>query len=151
MDPAVEPLAPYRDEPSPTVPSSQRHRASTSLSTARPQHAQVHIFYAPYSDVPGPARDEDVPLAHLYPYPADAPPSYQVAVRESYRETLVQHIPTQSASTVLDEEAGLDEVHADDVRFTVEKIVASIIVSMLLLIIASLLALIAVSGFNWKI
>lgn len=151
MDPSTAPLAPYRDEPSPTAPSPQPHRASTSVSTARPHHVQVQLFYPPYSDLPPAAADEDVPLAQLYPYPVDAPPSYQVAVRESYRETLVQHIPTHSASILHDEEAGLDEAHADDVRFTVEKVVAAIIVSMLLLIIASLLALIAVSGFNWKI
>lgn len=72
-------------------------------------------------------------------------------MRESYRETLVQHIPNSAVYTVHDEEAGIEEAQADDVRFTVEKFVAAIIVSMVLLIIASFLALIAISGFNWKI
>jgi hypothetical protein len=72
-------------------------------------------------------------------------------VQDSYREALAQHMPTHSVSTVRDEEAAVERVHPDDVRFTVEKAVAAIIVAMLLLIIASILALIAVSGFNWKI
>jgi hypothetical protein len=60
-------------------------------------------------------------------------------------------MPSHSVSTVRDEEAAVERVDSDDVRFTVEKAVAAIIVAMLLLIIASILALIAVSGFNWKI
>ncbi|KAK3209330.1 hypothetical protein GRF29_69g1450678, partial [Pseudopithomyces chartarum] len=156
----IEPPVPYRDEPSPSSPTfapviasptPQRHRSSTTTSTRRLQHAEIQLFYTPYSDVPPAANDEDVPLAHLYPYPTEAPPSYQVAVRESYRETLVQHIPNSAVYTAHDEEAGIEEAQADDVRFTVEKFVAAIIVSMVLLIIASFLALIAISGFNWKI
>lgn len=71
-------------------------------------------------------------------------------MRESFRETLVQHLPSRSISLGPDEEAGIERGSADDVRFTVEKAVAAIIVSMLLLVIASLLALIAISGFSWK-
>jgi hypothetical protein len=117
---------------------------------ARLRQAEIQVFYTPYTDAPRASTDEDVPLAQLYPY-GEAPPPYQVAVRESYRETLAQHMPSHSVSTVRDEEAAVERVDSDDVRFTVEKAVAAIIVAMLLLIIASILALIAVSGFNWKI
>lgn len=92
-----------------------------------------------------------MPLAYLLPLPTEAPPPYQVAVREAYRATLIQHIPDPSLSTLPDEEMGVERAHADDVRFTVERVVAAIIVAMLLLIIAALMALVAVSGFTWKL
>ena len=157
----TEPIVPYRDDPSPSAPTNvptiaaptpRRYRSSTTTSTRRVQHAGIQLFYTPYRDVPPVPNDEDVPLAHLYSYPTEAPPPYQVAVRESYRETLVQHMPSSNVyNNVHDEEAGIDVNQPDDVRFTVEKFVAAIIVSMVLLIIASFLALIAISGFNWKI
>lgn len=163
----TEPLEPYRDEPSPTYEPSptspapapvldnasqtpQLHQASSSTSSTRFQSAEIQLFLTPYTDAPRSANDDDVPLAQLYPYPTEAPPPYQVAVRESFRETLVQHLPSRSISLGPDEEAGIERGSADDVRFTVEKAVAAIIVSMLLLVIASLLALIAISGFSWK-
>ncbi|KAL1598716.1 hypothetical protein SLS60_007857 [Paraconiothyrium brasiliense] len=157
LDTPTEPLEPYRDEPSPSSPAAtpiiaspapQRYRISTERANARLQQAEIQVFYTPYTDVSRAQNDEDVPLAQLYPYPTEAPPPYQIAVRESYRETLAQHIPNPS---VRDEEAGIEHIQSDDMRFTVEKVVAAIIVAMLLLIIASVLALIAVSGFNWKI
>ncbi|KAJ4360277.1 uncharacterized protein N0V89_000838 [Didymosphaeria variabile] len=159
-DTPTEPLEPYRDEPSPSSPAPdpiiaspapQRYRTSAGRANARLQQAEIQVFYTPYTDVPRAHNDEDVPLAQLYPYPTEAPPPYQIAVRESYRETFAQHVPNHSMSTVRDEEASLEQVPSDDVRFTVEKVVAAIIVAMLLLVIASILALIAVSGFNWRI
>lgn len=81
-----------------------------------------------------------MPLAHLYPYPTEAPPSYQAVVRESFRATLIQHIPDNSGIET-DEEAGVERAQADDVRFSVERVVATIIVAMMLLVIAALLGL----------
>ncbi|KAF9734185.1 hypothetical protein PMIN03_005208 [Paraphaeosphaeria minitans] len=152
-------LEPYRDEPSPVPapapidasPSPQRDHSPAERANARLQQAEIQIFYTPYTDAPRAPNDEDVPLAQLYPYPTEAPPPYQFAVRESFRETLAHHIPSYSESTIRDEEAAIERVQSDNVRFTVEKAVATIIVAMLLLVIASILALIAVSGFNWKI
>lgn len=156
LDVSSETLEPYHDEPSPNVPPPAPAIASLSpqpqtSSTPRLQHPEIQLFFAPYSDAPRITTDEDVPLAHLFPYPTEAPPPYHFAVRESYRGTLVQHIASQHTSTVRDEEAVIDREQSDDVRFAVEKVVAAIIVAMLLLVIASILALIAVSGFNWRI
>ena len=69
-------------------------------------------------------------------------------MRESFRATLFQHIPPHSDSSDTDTEAGIDTPQADDVRFTVERFVAAIIVSMMLLVCAALLALIAVASFH---
>ncbi|KAF1976294.1 hypothetical protein BU23DRAFT_44778 [Bimuria novae-zelandiae CBS 107.79] len=159
VDASHEPLTPYRDQPSPTSPTPplavasptpQRYRASTLTPNARLHLAEIQVFLPPYTDAPQPANDDDVPLAQLYPYPTEAPPPYQIAVRESYRETLLQHIPSRSVSTVDDEESGVATAGADDERFDVEKVMAAIIVSMLLVVVASILALIAISGFDWK-
>ncbi|KAF2241187.1 hypothetical protein BU26DRAFT_525382 [Trematosphaeria pertusa] len=143
------PIDAYRDDPSdsedeePVIasPTPQRHHRTSDLTNHQP-----HIYFTPYTDAI-PESDDDVPLAHLYPYPADAPPSYAAAVRQSFRDTLIQHIPHNSVSTEPDEELGADRAQADDVRFTVERVVAAIIVSMLLLIIAALLALVALGYF----
>lgn len=153
--PASHLLEPYRDEPSDSEhdehdsgsrttasPSPQRYRRSGSDVSP----AQAQVFFAPYTD--NVFDDDDVPLAHLYAYPTEAPPSYHVAVRESYRATLIQHIPSHSISTDADEEAGVDHPQADDVRFTVERVVAAIIVSMMLLLVAALLALFALWSFH---
>ncbi|KAF2683648.1 hypothetical protein K458DRAFT_431876 [Lentithecium fluviatile CBS 122367] len=152
--PASQPLEPYRDDPSdsghdehdsdsPTIASPSPQRYHRSASDGPPAQTQV---FTPYTD--NVFDDDDVPLAHLYPYPTEAPPSYYVAVRESYRATLIQHIPSHSISTDADEEAGVDHPQADDVRFTVERVVAAIIVSMMLLLIAALLALFALWSFH---
>ncbi|KAK7182523.1 hypothetical protein DPSP01_014115 [Paraphaeosphaeria sporulosa] len=153
-------LEPYRDEPSAvsptpvpvdTAPSPQRYHSPAERANARLRQAEIQVFYTPYTDAPRAPNDEDVPLAQLYPYPTEAPPPYQIAVRDAFRETLAHHMPRYSESTIRDEEAAMERAQSDDVRFTVEKAVATIIVVMLLLVIASILALIAVSGFNWKI
>ncbi|KAF2194510.1 hypothetical protein K469DRAFT_129010 [Zopfia rhizophila CBS 207.26] len=120
----------YRDEPSPlgespmAAPRPQRHRTSSD------QNRPVH--YPPYTD------DDDVPLAHLYPCPTEAPPAYNVAVRQSYRETLISHIPSGFGVTI-DEEAGVEQPRADDVRFSVERVVAKIIVAALLVLVTVIL------------
>ncbi|KAF2641982.1 hypothetical protein P280DRAFT_548585 [Massarina eburnea CBS 473.64] len=138
-----QPMEPYRDEPSEdededehvdehvpfaASPAPQRH---VSASVMPPAQLQVFV---PYTDFdPNYGNTDDVPLAHLYPYPTEAPPSYHAVVRESFRATLIQHLASDSASTnaIMDEEAGVDRVQADDVRFTVEKVVASIIMTLM--------------------
>jgi hypothetical protein len=47
-----------------------------------------------------------------------------------------------------DIEAGIELERADDVRFTVERFVAAVIVAMMLLVCAALLALIALTSFR---
>jgi hypothetical protein len=155
-EPATPPLSPYRDDPSANDDAESVSGQSTASPT--PQHrqpapsaintAQAQVFYEPYRD--DVFNDDDVPLAHLCSYPTEAPPSYHVAVRESFRATLVQHIPTHSVSSDVDTEAGIDIdfEQADDVRFTVERFVAAIIVSMMLLVCAALLALITLTSFR---
>lgn len=62
-------------------------------------------------------------------------------MRQSYRETLLQHIPRHPVVVDLDEEAGLERIRADDVRFEVERIVAMAVVIALLVLAGLLLAL----------
>jgi len=110
-------------------------------------HSTTHTEYlAPaassvHSSYPNDEDDEDVPLAHLLLYPRDAPPAYSTVVRQSYRETLLQHIPRHPVVVDLDEEAGLERIRADDVRFEVERIVAMAVVIALLVLAGLLLAL----------
>lgn len=153
------PAQPYRDDPSDSEeetliasPAPRRHHSTSpdrrnhSTHSSHSSQATVTGFVIPYTDVV-PENDDDVPLAYLYPYPTEAPPSYQVAVRESYRATLIQHIPRASVVSYTDEEQGVDRPEADDVRFSVERVVATIIVAMILLLIAGLLALGALGYF----
>ncbi|KAF1954705.1 hypothetical protein CC80DRAFT_493495 [Byssothecium circinans] len=157
-DLAAQPLRTYRDEPTndeydgggedevPFISLAAPASTPRQRSTSEIPPSQVHTFI-PYTDAV-PENDGDVPLAHLYPYPTEAPPSYHVAVRESFRDTLIRHIPSHSVSTEADEEAGVEHAQADDVRFTVERFVAAIIVSTMLLVIAALLALVVVTSLR---
>lgn len=126
----------YRDE----APSA----AHTFVSHTRPHRyrsAQVNVYFERYSDNPRQeGDDDDVPLAHLYPYPTEAPPAYHVAVRQSYINTLISHIPPNTNTPIeVDEEAGLELERPDDIRHQVEKVVAGLIVSGILLIIMAVL------------
>ncbi|KAF2715637.1 hypothetical protein K504DRAFT_358727, partial [Pleomassaria siparia CBS 279.74] len=95
----------------------------------------------PYTDTPSAHSEDDVALAHLYPYPTEAPPAYHVVVRQSYRDTVVAHIPTNFTGWPenTDEEAARDIEEADEARFTVERVIAGLIVSMILVLIAALM------------
>jgi hypothetical protein len=53
-------------------------------------------------------------------------------VRQSYSETLLQHVPRHTEIVDLDEEAALERIHADDVRFTIERVAAMATVMALL-------------------
>jgi len=83
-------------------------------------------------------------------YPLEAPPSYSVAV-QSYRQTLIQYIPAHRPApgdpvvVEVDEESGMERTRPDDVRYSVEKIVAMFVVASLLLIIAAALGWVAVA------
>ncbi|KAF3036988.1 hypothetical protein E8E11_003130 [Didymella keratinophila] len=85
-----------------------------------------------YSDDTDNEDDENVPLAQLVLYSRDAPPAYSSVVRQSYRDTLLQHIPRHAEFVDLDEEAALERIHADNVRFTIERVAAMATVMALL-------------------
>ncbi|KAF2469881.1 uncharacterized protein BDR25DRAFT_343541 [Lindgomyces ingoldianus] len=133
--PAPASQEPYHDEPSAspeaghTTPSrTPRYRAAADAANSPP-------YFPPYSDIV-PDSDDDVPLAYLYPLPTEAPPSYHVAVQQSYRATLISHIPSDlNISDIVDEEADIERVQVDDVRFGVERVLAKLIVAMILLLI----------------
>jgi hypothetical protein len=133
----------YRDEPSDiteiyspsiTTPRPQRYRAS---STDILNHHVVAQHYVSYTDNPSGESDDDVPLAHLYPYPTEAPPAYHVAVRQSYRDTLIAHIPVNFTGD--EEEGGEEGEREDDLRFSIERVIAGLIVVMILLVVCLLL------------
>jgi hypothetical protein len=125
--------------------------------------------YQSYTDSPPQTPDaDDVPLAHLllsthsqshsleasFPvhdpsYPSEAPPPYAIAVRQSYRDTLVQYVPrSHHASRDTDEESQLDleMLRPDDVRHSVEKVVAMFVVAALLLIVSGVLGWLALGS-----
>ncbi|RAR14541.1 actin-like ATPase domain-containing protein [Stemphylium lycopersici] len=126
--------APYRDEP---VTPSRRATPSACPSGLPEYHQQARREprYQPYMDSPPATPDaDDVPLAHLLSthiytqstdasylsrenHAGDAPPPYAIAVRQSYRDTLIQHIPRgQHEPRDADEESqvGMDIERADD-------------------------------------
>jgi hypothetical protein len=115
---------------------------SPILSTTYQQPLTFNIFspnsYLPrssrssYSDDTDDEEDENVPLTQLILYSRDAPPAYSTVVRQSYRDTLLQHIPRHTEVVDLDEEAALETIHADDVRFTIERVAAMATVMALL-------------------
>jgi hypothetical protein len=142
IEPPAYTNALYLDSP----PSPYRDSSPTSASPRAPatyqQPLTFHI-YSPTSDLPRSNRslysddtddedDEDVPLAQLVFYPRDAPPAYSTVVRQSYSETLLQHVPRHTEIVDLDEEAALERIHADDVRFTIERVAAMATVMALL-------------------
>lgn len=128
------------DEPSPSIstsaPRPRRYRSTSDVHALNPQ---VQLHYTPYTDTPE-NDDDDVPLAHLYPYPTEAPPAYHVVVRQSHGDTLIAQIPTNFTGVPEgDEEEARDLERADDVRFPVERVVVGLIVSMVLLLISCVL------------
>ncbi|KAF1947531.1 hypothetical protein EJ02DRAFT_392024 [Clathrospora elynae] len=166
LAPSYSDQEPYLDEPA-TPPANHDHTASP-----RPRNHSRHTPYRPYTDAPSPPQTpnaDDVPLAHLLlhtrshsiealhphnpPYPLEAPPSYAIAVRQSYRNTLIQHIargqgPRDPVLVEVDEESGVELTRPDDVRHSIEKVVAMFIVATLLLIIAGVMGWMAL-GSAW--
>lgn len=53
-------------------------------------------------------------------------------MRQSYSDTLLQHVPRHNEIVDLDEEAAIERTHADDVRFTIERVAAMATVMALL-------------------
>jgi hypothetical protein len=157
---------PYRDDPSP--PSEATPPTRQTSSSTHDRQSRCSLRYQPYTDSPPQTPDaDDVPLAHLLSthtytqstqvshqpndalYPADAPPPYAIAVRQSYRDTLIQYIPRgQHASPDADEESqvGVDLLRPDDVRYSIEKIVAMFVVALLLLVVSGVLAWLALGS-----
>lgn len=151
---------PYHDDPPTPLdesPASRHHDPPRYHRQAR--HA---LRFQPYADSPPPTPDaDDVPLARLLftthsrthsieaAYPSEAPPPYAIAVRESYRDTLIQYIPRgRRDSRDVDEESAVDwdMARPDDVRYSVEKVVAMLVVAMVLLVVAAVLAWLALGS-----
>jgi hypothetical protein len=160
--PALPPQAPvfepYRDDPSP-----QAHANTHAQQHYTHQQQYAHNYQQPYTDTPltpGPGHpshetDDNIPLAHLLlpVYPTEAPPSYSVAVRQihSTRDTLIQYIPSHASRmrpvvVEIDEESGEVVGRTDDVRHSVEKVVAMFIVAGLLLVLGACLAWVGLGG-----
>jgi hypothetical protein len=59
-------------------------------------------------------------------------------VRQSYRDTLIAHIPANFTGD--EEEGGEERERVDDLRLSVERMVAGLIVAMMLLVVSLLLA-----------
>lgn len=171
MPPPYADQEPYRDDPpTPTEGiSSTRHQL---ISPTYDPHSQHSLVYQPYTDTSPPHTPiaDDVPLAHLLSthtyaqstefsiqsddalYPADAPPSYAIAVRQSYRDTLIQYIPSSQHDSRIaeDEESqlGIDATRPDDVRYSVERIVAMFVIALLLLVVSGVLAWLALGNMG---
>lgn len=139
--------APYTDE----EPYRDEHTYRDELSTtAHHTRQQAPSYHHPYTDTPPHTpSDENIPLAHFlrHSYPADSPPSYSVAVRQThaYRDTLIQYIPNRQRNVVIeiDEESGEVVSRTDDVRHGVEKVVAMFVVAGVLLGLSGALAWLA--------
>lgn len=143
----IEPpaYAPYLDSPPLSYHDSSPSGSDTPCSQLPQQPLVFHISAPPdYHPPLTPSRpsyssdddDDDVPLAHLLLYSRDAPPAYSTVVRQSYRETLLQHI--HPAVMDSDEEAALEMIREDDLSFTIERAVAMAVV-MALLVLAGIL------------
>lgn len=142
----VDYTEPYRDDP-----SSNPHIQNPSSQSRPPRYrsTQVNIYVEQYTDNPRDIdNDDDVPLAHLFPYPTEAPPAYHIAVRQSFRDTLISHIPDNSRTiSDVDEELGIEPERADDIRYKVEKVVSALVVSgILLILLAVMVGLIWMNG-----
>lgn len=79
-------------------------------------------------------------------YPAEAPPSYAIAVRQSYRDTLTLYLPGPRQDSDEESQAGADYFGEDDVRHNVEKAVAMFVVAMMLLIASGVLGWLALGS-----
>lgn len=119
------------------------------VSPSRNSSLALPISFPPYRDAePGQdLDDDDVPLAHLYPYPTEAPPAYHVAVGHDFRDTLIMHIPVQPnnySGIAGDEEAqfgfGDDDLDDDHPRHLVEMWAARAVIWIVLLAIAAFVA-----------
>ncbi|KAF2827869.1 hypothetical protein CC86DRAFT_465698 [Ophiobolus disseminans] len=141
---------PYRDDPS--EPTNHTYRDDPSS----PPHNIPH-FYTDSTPLSTPT-DENIPLAHfLHTYPAEAPPSYSVAIRQT-RDTLIQYIPNNTYTPQyvhgrnvffeIDEESGEVVGRTDDVRHGVEKVVAMFVVAIVLLVLSGILAWMALGGVS---
>ncbi|UPX16552.1 uncharacterized protein EKO05_0006946 [Ascochyta rabiei] len=143
--PCLDSLTIIHHDTSPMIPYAPHH---LSLQQPVAFHASTHTEYfipTTPSSRPSCSDDEDnesVPLTHLlFSHPHDAPPAYSTVVRQSYRETPFQHTPRHPVIVDIDEEAGLEQLRADDVSFGVEQLVATAVVIALLLLAGLLLAL----------
>ncbi|KAF2997847.1 hypothetical protein E8E13_002169 [Curvularia kusanoi] len=144
---------PYMDSPPMPHSGSSPTALDSPTSNSRLQSLTFHIVspadYIPvitssgrpsFSSDEEDDDDEEVPLAHLLPTPYDAPPAYSSVVRQSYRQTLQQHISRCSLEEV-DEEAALERVCAEELSFEVERAVAMAVVMALMMMAGVLVGL----------
>ena len=156
IEPPAYTNAPYLDSPPLPYQDNSPTNRVTPHHTSHQQPFTFHV-YTPtdyLNPTTSPIRasypddededDENVPLAQLRLYSRDAPPAYSTVVRQSYRETLLQHIPRHPVVVDTDEEAGLEMIRADDVSFRVERVVAMAVVVALLVLAGLLLVLLFV-------
>lgn len=145
MEPPAYTNAPYLDSPPLPYRDSSPTSSSTPCSQLQQQPLVFHISTPTDYRVPSTSNslsypdsdsddDDDVPLAQLLLYPRDAPPAYSSVVRQSYRETLQQHPPRYQVAVDMDEEAALERIIADELRFEVEQVVAAAVVMALLVL-----------------
>ncbi|EMD94867.1 hypothetical protein COCC4DRAFT_64224 [Bipolaris maydis ATCC 48331] len=139
------------------VPPGCRHEGHEYRQLVMVDEVITH----PYNDVSRPGSPDDVPLGHLvaaqtYVEDGDAsctgeaPPSYAVAVRQSYRDTLIQHIPPgqegEYGEVDAESEVGVDLERPDDVRYSVERIAAMFVVAFVLLVVSGVLGWMVLIG-----
>ncbi|KAF2202857.1 hypothetical protein GQ43DRAFT_479566 [Delitschia confertaspora ATCC 74209] len=139
-------ISPRGRPPGYRYPNFQPSTVTTSTITRPP------VYFPPYTDEEQSSQDDDdVPLAqlnlHLYrtlsPFPTEAPPAYNLVVRESFRDTLVSHLPWNAqvpagAGGILDEEIGVEQQWEEEIEPTsrkVEKWVALGIVVVMALVV----------------
>ncbi|RMZ73113.1 hypothetical protein GMOD_00009629 [Pyrenophora seminiperda CCB06] len=173
--PSIPHIVPYTDEePYRDDPTAQTHAPTPTTSSPPPPRRNAPEYlqpsrepprYQPYSDSPPPTPAAgDVPLANLlythtyshstetsWPlhepaYPVEAPPSYAIAVRQSYRDTLTLYLPGPRHESDEESQAGADYLSEDDVRDSVEKVVAMFVVAMLLLVASGVLGWLALGS-----
>lgn len=136
------PEEPYRDEP-----LNEEATQTASEQPRRYRRARLEqTHFPPYTDnEDGTVDNDDVPLGYLYPYPTEAPPSYTVAVRQSFRDTLILHVPSNRTTQASgDEEEGGEREYPDDVRFRVERVVGLFLAAFFLLGLSAVLFLYAI-------
>ncbi|CAA9960728.1 hypothetical protein CFE70_004102 [Pyrenophora teres f. teres 0-1] len=171
--PSIPHIVPYTDE-EPYRDDPTAHAPTPTASSSPPTRSRIPEYLQPsreppryqaYSDSPPPTPAAgDVPLANLlythtyshstetsWPlidssYPAEAPPSYAIAVRQSYRDTLTLYLPGPHQDSDEESQAGMDYMAADDIRHNVEKVVAMFVVAMMLLLASGVLGWLALGS-----
>ncbi|KAH7066691.1 hypothetical protein BKA63DRAFT_425295, partial [Paraphoma chrysanthemicola] len=141
--PAYSDTEPYQDDPHHIYSDAPAPHQSAPPTHHQHASSQQHQHTQPYTDATDIDTD-NIPLAHLLHlnaiYPTESPPSYSVAIRETqtHRDTLIQYIPPPNPK--FDPESGEVVARTDDVRHSVEKVVAMFVVAIVLLVLSGVMA-----------